>query len=158
MQVEWAKAHACYLHWSKEVILLVEESRHVITYLDWKANWWLDQAHQCPNAHNDIQNGQEAYLHCQSMLMQDLAKLFASLWHPILLSANLLINWPKEYIHFGQHNPRVLCTYGGCKKEAAKVACEAQKTPESGFDKEDIDEDEESDGLSEDDMDVSPYC
>lgn len=158
MRVEWAKAHARCQRWSEEVVILVEESRRVITYLDWKANWWLEQINLRTNAREDIQMGLSAYAHRQCALMQNLARSFASLWLPVLSKANLPADWPAEYVDYAQRNPRVLRTYGGRKKGAAKAARAAKEGlgMESELE-EDDNEDQESDGLSEDDIDVSPY-
>jgi len=43
MRVKWAKTHARANRWQEEVILLMEEMRHVVVYLDWKALWWRTQ-------------------------------------------------------------------------------------------------------------------
>jgi hypothetical protein len=40
MRVEWAKTHARANRQKEEVLLLTEEMRHVVAYLDWKASWW----------------------------------------------------------------------------------------------------------------------
>ena len=153
MQVEWAKAYAHYQCWSEEVVILIKESWHVITYLDWKANWWLEQINLCTNAWEDIQMGLSAYAHHQCALMQNLARSFASLWLPVLSKASLPVDWPAEYVDYAWCNPWILHTYGGCKKGAAKEGSGMESELE-----EDDNEDQESDGLSEDDIDMSPYC
>lgn len=163
MRVEWAKSHARHQRWSEEVVILVEEARRVITYLDWKAHWWLDQVDLRAGARQDIQDGLNAYAHRQSILMQDLARSFASLWHPVLSKANLPTDWPAAYLAYAQLNPKVLRTYGGRKKGAAAAARAAAHAAEQGSSDEldgsdsGSDADLDSDGLSEDDEDVSPY-
>lgn len=157
MRVEWAKAHARHQRWSEEVIILVEESRRVITYLHWKANWWLEQINLRPAAREDIQIGLSAYAYRQCALMQDLARSFASLWHPVLSKANLPTDWPAEYVDYALRNPRALRTYGGCKKGAAKAARTAKEGSGTESEPEEGSDGQESDGLSEDDADVSPY-
>jgi hypothetical protein len=42
MRVKWAKTKAHADQWGEEVILVPEEMRWTICFLDWKASWWLD--------------------------------------------------------------------------------------------------------------------
>ncbi|KAJ7836106.1 hypothetical protein B0H14DRAFT_3705441 [Mycena olivaceomarginata] len=44
IRVEWARAHARKTRWSEEVMLLREEMRRVLRYLDWQAAWWRERA------------------------------------------------------------------------------------------------------------------
>lgn len=45
--VEWAKSHTRAQWWAEELLLLVEEMRRVIVFLEWKANWWYAQGQRC---------------------------------------------------------------------------------------------------------------
>ena len=61
-------------------------------------------------------------------------------------------------VDYARRNPRVLRTYGGRKKGAAKAAHAAKEGSGTESElEEDDNEDQESDGLLEDDIDVSPY-
>ena len=42
---EWTKAKARQDCWEEEYLLIQEEMRRVIVYLNWKASWWRTQAH-----------------------------------------------------------------------------------------------------------------
>lgn len=157
MRVEWVKSHARYQRWSEEVLLVIEEMRRVIFYLEWKADWWQQQTRRRSNAgentaRDDVQSGIEAYSHRQSQMLRSIAKSFASLWYPILTEANLPTNWPTEYLEHAKKYPRTLRKYGGRRRKPAASDRLSDKS-----DSEDEDDSEDSDGLSEDDEDVSPY-
>jgi hypothetical protein len=47
LQCKWAKLKAHAAHWAEEVQLPVEEMCHVITFLNWKAQWWKQQGNAC---------------------------------------------------------------------------------------------------------------
>ncbi len=44
MQVKWAKMKAQQDRWNEEYLLLQEEMRCTVVYLEWKAGWWKKQA------------------------------------------------------------------------------------------------------------------
>ena len=102
MRIEWAKSHARTQRWSEEMVLVIEEMRWVIQYLDWKALWWHSQGTvRSSTARPDILSGLIAYTECQADLMVNLAKSFASLWHPILAASQLPIDWLTQYTEHG---------------------------------------------------------
>ena len=109
MRVEWAKAHARANRWQEEVLLVQEEMRRVIAFLDWKATWWRSQGHRRSDVQDDIKASLTAYAARQSHLMQHLAETFAALWYPTLLEANLRIEWPPHYISYAQAHPPTFC-------------------------------------------------
>ncbi|KIM72769.1 hypothetical protein PILCRDRAFT_15830 [Piloderma croceum F 1598] len=144
MQVEWAKTHARANRWQEEVILLTEEMRRVVVYLDWKALWWR------------AQDGLRAYAHRQADLMHRLAKSFAALWYPVLTAEGITIEWPEYYMTYAQDHPPKVRTLR--RTAPLKTAHEGEDSGSDGLDDED-DEDEGS-GYSSpdgDDADVSPY-
>ena len=102
MCVEWAKSKACAERWGEEVILLAEEMRHVITYFDWKAKWWISQKSCHPNATNDVCNGIAAYAEKQAEICRHFAMSFAGQWYSHLVSNNLPADWPASYVPHDQ--------------------------------------------------------
>ncbi|KAJ7822085.1 hypothetical protein B0H14DRAFT_3471004 [Mycena olivaceomarginata] len=42
IRVEWCRARARKTRWCEEVMLLQEEMRRVLRYLDWEAGWWRE--------------------------------------------------------------------------------------------------------------------
>lgn len=132
-------------------MLVNEEMRRVIAYLEWKSTWWIEQAHQRGDVRSDIASGLEAYADRQSSLMQSLARSFASLWYPLLRKTDISIEWPSTYIIHAQKYPTVLRE--GRRRKAVPI-----QRPESDDSENDSEEEEDDDdGLSGDDEDVSPY-
>lgn len=79
-------------------MLLVEEMRRVITFLDWKSAWWTIQGVARPGLPPDIADGLIAYTAKQAHLNRSLAAAFATQWHPLLVSNGFLIEWPASYV------------------------------------------------------------
>lgn len=98
MRVEWAKTKARADRWGEEVLLVIEEMRRSICFLEWKANWWLEQADLRSDAPLRVQRGISAYASKQAAVCRSMAMLFATRWYPILKKQNILIEWPSQYI------------------------------------------------------------
>ncbi|TDL14310.1 hypothetical protein BD410DRAFT_734277, partial [Rickenella mellea] len=96
MRVEWVKSKARAERWEEEVILVSEEMRRTLAFLEWRAKWWEGQVHrrsvgqiellQVP----DILSGLRAYALKQAAIQRDLARHFAILWVPFLSKHTLL--------------------------------------------------------------------
>lgn len=151
MRVEWAKSHARAQRWAEEVVLLTEEMRRIIVFLDWKAAWWRDQAERRQDVQPDVALGLAAYAYRQGDLMENIARSFASLWYPILTAAHLPSDWPAQYVSHAQHHPTTVRP-ARHRKKAQPATGAIESEPED-----DDEVSEDSDGLSEDDADVSPY-
>ena len=152
MRVEWAKTHARANRWQEEVLLLTEEMRRVVAYLDWKASWWRAQGSRRDDVRADITDGLTAYAHQQADLMHKLAESFAALWYPVLVAEGISIEWPEHYITYAQtHPPKVRALHR--KATSSKAVPEREDSGSDGSASEE-DEDEEDAG---DDADVSPY-
>ena len=98
LRCEWAKSKARADRWREEILLLTEEMRRVITFLDWKAGWWSGQASTRAGLPKDIADGTAGYTGKQAHIHQSLAQAFARTWHPLLTSNGLSIEWPLSYI------------------------------------------------------------
>ena len=98
MRVEWAKAKARADRWQDEILLVTEEMRHTICFLDWKAKWWLDLTSCRPDASLCTQHGMAAYATKQAAICHSLAMSFAECWFPLLKAHQIPIEWPSQYI------------------------------------------------------------
>ena len=98
MQVEWAKTNAHADHWGKEFILTVKEMHWTITFLDWKAKWWMQHAYAYSNVSIALTSGLSAYVHKQAAVYKGLAHSFTGKWHPLLVAHSISIEWPPAYI------------------------------------------------------------
>lgn len=79
-------------------MLVTEEMRWVIFFLDWKKVWWSSQAQARTGTPQDIRSGLAAYAAKQEHLMQSLAMHFAAIWYPVLCKNSIDIAWPHLYI------------------------------------------------------------
>ncbi|KAJ7444055.1 hypothetical protein B0H11DRAFT_1931229 [Mycena galericulata] len=79
LRVEWSRAKARKTRWEEEVMLLREEMRRVVRYLEWQSAWWESQA-AVPESRNDIsletQHGMAAYARKQARVYGDLAAFY----------------------------------------------------------------------------------
>ncbi|KAJ7168780.1 hypothetical protein C8R46DRAFT_1218172 [Mycena filopes] len=66
LRVEWCRAKARKQRWEEEVLLLREEMRRVLRYLEWQAAWWLERVSARGNVVMPLQAGLEAYARRQA--------------------------------------------------------------------------------------------
>lgn len=81
LRVEWAKSRARAKRWHEEVLLLQEEMRRVLVYLEYKAAWWVE----CGDAEGRetspaLAEGLRAYAEGQAQLQRDLYSKFSDKW------------------------------------------------------------------------------
>ncbi|KAJ3501460.1 hypothetical protein NLJ89_g9327 [Agrocybe chaxingu] len=79
LRSEWAKSRARAARAKEEVLLLREEMRRVLQFLEWKAQWWLGRA----ELHVEDKSQMEAlqgYAHAQAALHRSLAHSFRAAW------------------------------------------------------------------------------
>jgi hypothetical protein len=79
LRVEWAKSRARAHRAKEEVLLLREEMRRVLEYLEWKAKWWMLQA-GLRSVDTGLSEGLHSYAEVQSQLQHSLANHFRSIW------------------------------------------------------------------------------
>jgi hypothetical protein len=68
------------LRWEDEVLLVREEMRRVVRYLDWLVNWWRDRLEARPDATAEVQASARAYALKQATLYSRLAMYFQEAW------------------------------------------------------------------------------
>lgn len=100
MRVEWAKSRARAMRWGEEIVLLREEMRRVIQYLDWKSRWWKELCIGRSDAHPETRRGQAAYAHKQADMFRNMGLSFAQKWYPLLLKHSMKVDWLSEYTPF----------------------------------------------------------
>ena len=84
LQVEWAKSRARVGRCREEVLLLREEMRRVVAFLEWKATWWMDRRNKRGGTGDvvskGLQEGLSAYAEGQADLQKSLCEHFCTLW------------------------------------------------------------------------------
>jgi hypothetical protein len=68
------------MQWSKEVVLLWEEMRRVLAFLEWHADWW--EGHRALHEDLDavLDEGMRAYAGKQAHIRQSMRNHFNHLW------------------------------------------------------------------------------
>lgn len=77
---EYLKARARKHRWTEEVLLLIEEMRRVLRFLDWRANWWRDREFQWEGLDNEVSDGLRAYALRQAATYSSIAANFQRKW------------------------------------------------------------------------------
>jgi hypothetical protein len=84
LQVEWAKSRARVGRCREEVLLLKEEMRRVVAFLNWKTTWWMDRQSMRGGVSDavskDLHEGLTAYAEGQADLQKGLCEHFCMLW------------------------------------------------------------------------------
>jgi hypothetical protein len=98
---QWSKLMAYAERWDEELVLIPEEMRRVLAYLEWKAAWWLVQSdrRQDTTALPTLADGLHAYAHRQASLCIAWRNQYACHWLPILDRAELGQGWAWQYRH-----------------------------------------------------------
>jgi hypothetical protein len=68
------------MRFSEEVVLLQEEMRRVLRFMDWHAGWWMDQRHRLTGLPDAEAEGMAAYANRQAVIRKDLANKFRQQW------------------------------------------------------------------------------
>ncbi|KAJ6463769.1 hypothetical protein C8R47DRAFT_992319 [Mycena vitilis] len=80
LRVEWSRAKARKRRWEEEVLILREEMRRVLRYLEWQAQWWMARVSlrddECP----ELQAGLRAYAERQAHIHTELRGFFEGEW------------------------------------------------------------------------------
>lgn len=79
LRVEWVKSQARAARCREEVLLLKEEMRRVIAFLEWKSNWWMDRRESQMDMKKDLLEGLRAYAEVQGDLQMMLKDSFCTL-------------------------------------------------------------------------------
>lgn len=80
MQAEWAKSRARANRWTEEVLLIKEEMRRTLTFLQWRAGWWDSKPSEWVGVTPQLKEGLQAYAHRQAEQQRNLATHFRRLW------------------------------------------------------------------------------
>ncbi|KAJ7728446.1 hypothetical protein DFH07DRAFT_969878 [Mycena maculata] len=92
VRVEWCRARARKLRWEEEVLLVREEMRRVLRYLDWQVKWWEDQVGAREEASQEVAAGAKAYALKQAAVHRQIADCFTKQWNtPARLAARRIM-------------------------------------------------------------------
>ncbi|KAJ7623098.1 hypothetical protein DFH06DRAFT_1340412 [Mycena polygramma] len=72
LRVEWSRAKARKLRWEEEVLILREEMRRVLRYLEWQAGWWMVRVSVREGEAEALRAGLSAYAQRQAHIHAEL--------------------------------------------------------------------------------------
>ena len=99
MRVEWAQCVARADCWEEEVVLLREEIRRVVHFLEWKSRDWISKANaRADTVSPEVSLGLSAYAHKQASIYCNLVIKFCWRWRSALISLVLPHNWATEFL------------------------------------------------------------
>jgi hypothetical protein len=99
MRVEWAQSVARADRWEEEVILLREEMRRVVQFLEWRSSDWFAKADSRTGAvTSSVRAGLSAYANKQGSVFHNIAVRFTQRWRPVLISLSLPHAWATEFL------------------------------------------------------------
>ena len=82
--MEWCKSHARAKRWQEEVLLLQEEMRRVLMFLESEAQTWKVRIQFSKQGIDEpTQEGLSAYAHEQSAVRQELKAYFEDMWKEV---------------------------------------------------------------------------
>ncbi|KAF9554700.1 hypothetical protein CPC08DRAFT_766536 [Agrocybe pediades] len=80
IRTEWARSRARVNRAKEEVLLLKEEMRRVLAFLDWKRKWWMDRITPRVDITRDLAEGLRSYAEYQAGIQGALRQHFLDLW------------------------------------------------------------------------------
>jgi hypothetical protein len=87
LRAEWCKSRARAARAEEEVILLREEMRRTLKFLEWRANWWRQRVSMRPMSDIVMREALRAFALDQAALQDRLAISFKELWQRPLTEA-----------------------------------------------------------------------
>ncbi|KAJ7629535.1 hypothetical protein DFH06DRAFT_1141148 [Mycena polygramma] len=81
MRMEWCRAKARKVRWEEEVLLLREEMRRVLRYLDWEADTWRARASARETESAELRHGLSAYALKHEAQYRALGAFFKAEWN-----------------------------------------------------------------------------
>lgn len=97
VRVEWARSKARADRWREEVILLEEEMRRVLAYLNWKACWWEQRGVLREDLDPVLTSGIKTYALKQAAMLGRLATSFANKWYLLFIKTGIIPSWVSCY-------------------------------------------------------------
>ena len=99
MRVEWAQCVARADRWEEEVILLQEEMRRVVQFLEWRSKDWFTKVDSRMDVTTPaVRIGLSAYVKKQGSVFHNIAVRFSQRWRSALVSLSLPHAWATTFL------------------------------------------------------------
>ncbi|KAA1479985.1 hypothetical protein DENSPDRAFT_789779, partial [Dentipellis sp. KUC8613] len=153
MRATYAKSRARVRRWNEEVLLLLEEMRRSVAFLQWKASLWFSRANGRSSAPPDIQSGIHAYALRQAEIHQALSQSFINRWNPLLIKLNLSVEWPTGTLPSSNNTQQDLDSGLGGDENEGSIGEDHDEGDDEGEDNGEANDGDDGDGDSDDDDD-----
>ena len=149
LRIEWAKSRARAARSREEVLLLKEEMRRVLAFLDWKGNQWRLRAQGTPECSDALFEGKQAFSWKQGDIQSSLSQHFRYLWTKPLneMAGEIFEESRSEARENG-------CAQGPCATEGD----DDDEDYNEDEDDEDEDDEDEDDEDEDDDKNEEEFC
>ncbi|THH17670.1 hypothetical protein EUX98_g9084 [Antrodiella citrinella] len=97
MRVEWCQMLARAERWEEEVILLREEMRRVVAFMEWKALSWRNEIGMRTDVSLSLASGLGAYANKQAAVYDKLVLQFVQEWYLVMDDEDILNLWKTRY-------------------------------------------------------------
>ena len=93
--------------WEEEGMLVVEEMRRVICYMDWRLHHWQSRVSKREVSDATVEDGITAYAKKQAYIAQMMAHRFSKQWLPALKGHCIAPDWPTHYTSHNESFPTI---------------------------------------------------
>ena len=97
MRAEWAQTRARKSRWNEELLIIQEEMRRVLSYFEWRPEWWLAQENRRQIEDISVLSGVSAYAHKQASICHRMAVRCAGYWLRIMKKHDVVPVWSGKY-------------------------------------------------------------
>ena len=105
MRMEWAQCGARADRWEEEVLLLQEEMRRVVEFLEWRSNDWFSKINlRVGTVTPAVYAGLSAYANKQGSILRNLAVRFSQRWRSALVTLSLPHAWATVFLAVGKQS------------------------------------------------------
>jgi hypothetical protein len=80
LRIEWCQSRARAMRWSEEVLLLREEMRRVVAFLQWRGGWWEERQDVLRGLEMEHNEGVIAYARKQAHIRRSIQTSFEGMW------------------------------------------------------------------------------
>jgi hypothetical protein len=77
LRIEWCRSRARAMRWSEEVLLLREEMRRVVAFLQWNGEWWEERQDVLQGLEMEHNEGVIAYARKQAHICRAIQMSFS---------------------------------------------------------------------------------
>jgi hypothetical protein len=101
LRIEWCRSRARAMRWTEEVLLLREEMRRVLAFLQWHAEWWEERQNVLQGLEMEHEEGVVAYARKQAQIRWSIRTTFKNMWRNTADSMSWGLGVDNEILDLG---------------------------------------------------------